>query len=108
MQDCIFCKIISGSLKAEIVKETKNLLVIKDIQPKAPVHYLIIPKHHYEDLQAIPSTECCLLAGMLKMAQELGLTVDDYKIVLNNGYAAGQRVFHAHMHFLSGAQKVDI
>jgi histidine triad (HIT) family protein len=108
MQDCIFCKIINGTLLAEVIKETDDLLVIKDIQPKAPIHYLIISKEHYQDLQAIPSKKCCLLAGMLKMAQELGVATNDYKIVLNNGHAAGQRVFHAHMHFLSGAQKVDI
>lgn len=105
-QECVFCAIIEGSLKAEIIKESKHCIVIKDIHPKAPLHYLIIPRKHYKDLQAVPSTECCVLAGMLKLAQELGQGVGDYKLALNNGHSAGQRVFHAHMHFLAGAEHV--
>jgi len=107
-QKCIFCAIIEGTFPTEKIKETKNLIVIKDISPKAPVHYLIIPKKHYKDLQEIPADDCCILSGMLKLAQELGKEAGDFKLILNNGHQAGQRVFHTHMHFLAGKEQEGI
>ena len=103
-KECIFCAIIQGSIPTEIIKETKNLFVIKDISPQAPIHYLIIPKKHYHDLVSVPADECCMFSSMLKLAQELGKEAGDFKLVLNNGYNAGQRVFHLHMHFLAGKE----
>ncbi len=103
-KECVFCAIIQGSLSTEIIKETKNLIVIKDISPQAPIHYLIISKKHYHDLLSVPADECCMLSAMLKLAQELGKDAGDFKLILNNGYNAGQRVFHLHMHFLAGKE----
>jgi histidine triad (HIT) family protein len=101
--DCIFCKIVAREVPAEIIAETDKTLVIKDIAPKAKIHYLIIPKEHYRDLQGLE--DCCLGVRMLHMAQQLSVQnpeAKDYKLVINNGYNAGQRVFHLHMHFLAG------
>ena len=103
--DCIFCKIISKQMPATIVDETDKVIVIKDIAPKATIHYLIIPKAHYKDLQS--ATECNVACSMMSMARKLSANnpeAAEYRLVLNNGHKAGQRVFHLHMHFLSGAQ----
>ncbi len=92
-------------MPADIVAETDKVLVIKDINPKTAIHYLIIPKAHYKDLQA--ATECNVACSMMSMARKLSADnpdAADYRLVLNNGFKAGQRVFHLHMHFLAGPQ----
>jgi len=101
--DCVFCKIIAGEIPAERIEETDNLIVIQDRAPKATIHYLIIPKKHYEDLMAVD--ECCLDAEMIAMARKLAKKpgTESFRLMINNGYAAGQRVFHLHLHFLSGS-----
>jgi histidine triad (HIT) family protein len=103
--DCIFCSIIAGEAKAQVVAETDEVLVIKDIHPKATVHYLIIPKHHYQDLSQLD--DCCVGSRLLQMARHLSSTnpdAMDYRLLINNGYGVGQRVFHLHMHFLAGSR----
>ncbi len=106
MQDeCIFCKIVAGDMPANIVAETDKVLVIKDITPKTTIHYLILPKAHYKDLQA--ATECNVACSLMSMARKLSQENPDaaeYRLVINNGYKAGQRVFHLHMHFLAGSK----
>jgi histidine triad (HIT) family protein len=105
VHDCIFCKIIAREVPSQIVAENDDIIVIKDHAPKAPIHYLIIPKKHIKDLQSFEKSDCCIGSKMLKMAQELSLNDErakDFKLLLNNGYAAGQRVFHVHMHFVAG------
>lgn len=102
---CVFCKIIERSIPSQIVKETDDIIVIKDIAPKAKIHYLIIPKKHIKDLQSIESSDCCLASKMLMMAKKLSDEIEeakDFKIIMNNGYKAGQRVFHMHLHFIAG------
>lgn len=103
-QICIFCTIVEGKTPSQMIKETNNVLVIKDISPKAPIHYLIIPKSHYSSLQEVPSAQSILFQDMFKIAQEIGQNAGDYRLVVNNGYQAGQRVFHLHMHFLAGKE----
>jgi histidine triad (HIT) family protein len=86
------------------VKETESCIVIKDILPKAPIHYLIVPKEHYKDLLSIPESDSKIFSDIAKVAQDLGKETGDFKLVLNNGFRAGQRVFHIHMHFLAGKE----
>ena len=100
MEDCIFCKVIEKRMPAEVIAENDNVLVIEDISPKATTHYLIIPKAHYKDLQS--AQECGVACSLMKMARYLGQEHPDYRLVINNGHKAGQRVFHLHMHFLAG------
>jgi histidine triad (HIT) family protein len=102
---CIFCSIIARKIPATIVKETKDILVIKDINPKAPIHYLIITKKHIENIQALEPGDKELVAQLPYMAQELSRDLPAphaFKLVSNNGKDAGQHVFHMHIHFLSG------
>ncbi len=102
MEDCIFCKVVEQELPSEIIAENDKVLVIKDISPKASIHYLIITKEHYNDLQS--AQECGVACSLMKMARYLGKEHPHYRLVINNGYEAGQRVFHLHMHFLAGKQ----
>lgn len=103
--DCIFCKIISKQIPSEIIAESEDYIVIQDISPKAPIHYLIIPKKHIKDIASLEDEDCCLAANMFLIAQQISQEVpgaEDFRLVVNNGPEAGQRVFHLHMHFLSG------
>jgi diadenosine tetraphosphate (Ap4A) HIT family hydrolase len=101
---CIFCKIIRGEIKSSIVKENDYILVIKDISPKAPIHYLILTKKHIESMAYLTAEDKEIGASLCMMIQELSkeLPEKSFNIVSNNGAAAGQSVFHMHMHFLAG------
>ena len=110
MNDCIFCKIIAKEVPSSIVAETGDVLVIKDRAPKAPIHYLIMPKKHIKDIQSFERTDCCYGSKMIMMAQHLSKTVQDaeeFRLVVNSGHKAGQRVFHVHMHFLAGMEMAE-
>lgn len=100
--NCIFCAIISRQLPATIITEDDHCIVIKDIAPKAPIHYLIIPKKHITNLYELHADDMYLIAHMAAIAQKLGKQVDGFTLVVNNGTGAGQIVFHLHYHFLSG------
>ncbi len=105
LSDCIFCKIIAGLAPATYIKETKNLIVIQDRYPQAPVHFLIIPKKHISDISAFTQQDSVIAGELLLMAQELSAMRPDtkqFKLESNNGSLWGQTVFHTHIHFLSG------
>lgn len=105
MQDCIFCKIISGTIAAKKIHETEDIIVVADIAPKAPIHYLIIPKKHIQDIRFCNQDDQKMLGNILLAAQYLALNMlngSEFKLVSNNGKSVGQSVFHIHIHFLSG------
>lgn len=101
----VFCKIIKGELKAEILKEDEDFLVIKDIKPAAPVHFLIIPKQHFESLAEFREENAEFLGKALlmaeKVAKESGLE-KGYRIILNEGEHGGKLVPHLHFHVIGG------
>ncbi len=106
-QNCIFCKIIDGQIPSEKIQETQDLIVLQDIAPKAPVHYLIIPKKHIKNLQSASDLDQELLGSCLLMAKELSASLanpQEFKLVSNNGPTVGQSVFHIHFHFMAGRQ----
>lgn len=106
----IFTKIINREIPAKIVAETEDIIVIQDIAPKAPIHYLIIPKQEIKDIQSFSNNDFHYAEKMFRMAQYLSQTVpgaEEFRIVINNGHKAGQRVFHVHMHFLAGRELHD-
>ncbi len=104
MSECVFCRIAEKKMKAAIVSETDNVMVIKDINPQAPTHLLIIPKAHYPTLMDCDDKE--LLAELLetarKTAKELGLSDRGFRTVINTNEEGGQTVFHLHVHFMAG------
>lgn len=105
MQDCIFCKIIGKEIPSEVIRETNNVIVLKDIAPQAPIHFLIIPKKHIKDLSSCEQQDQAGLSDILMMAQKLSKEIPEassFKLLVNNGHSAGQRIFHLHFHFLAG------
>ena len=87
-----------------------QILVIKDIAPKAPTHYLIIPKKHFKDLKEVQKIDASVLADMLFMSQQLSKELGgsgSFRFIINNGREVGQSVFHLHGHFLAGKQMQD-
>lgn len=111
MQDnCIFCKIINKIIPSSLIKENEHIIVIKDLHPKSPVHYLIIPKKHFSDIKDLDNSEINLAGKILLMAKELSQDLSGskaFRLVSNNGKESGQCVFHFHIHFLAGKQMSD-
>ena len=110
MENCVFCKMTKGELEVKFIEENENFFVIIDRAPKAPIHFLIIPKIHVKDIQSMSEKEFYLGSQALQMAQKLSVQQNniDFKLLVNSGYNAGQRVFHLHFHFLSGEQLGEI
>ena len=103
--DCVFCKIIRGEMPSKKIAENDDILVIQDIAPKAPIHYLIIPKKHIQDIQAMGNVDFFYGGKVLSMAQHLSKTIpeaSDFKLHVNSGKQAGQIVMHLHVHFTAG------
>lgn len=103
--DCIFCKIINKEIPSDVIFEDDDILVIKDINPKAPIHYLIIPKEHIININDLEEKHSSLVWKMIKTAKKLASDFDgapSFNLVCNNGKEAGQIVFHMHWHFLAG------
>ncbi|MFC1842260.1 histidine triad nucleotide-binding protein [Candidatus Dependentiae bacterium] len=109
-KDCIFCKIISKEIPAKIIDENEHVLVIEDLHPKAPVHYLILPKKHIVNVKELQDSDRNYVAQMLLMARDLSKKLSgdgSFRLIMNNGRQAGQSVFHMHCHFLSGKKMTD-
>lgn len=101
----IFSRIIKGELPSEKVYEDDKLLVIKDINPIAPVHLLLIPKKEFKDLQSVDEDDLPLISHVVKVAQILAEKYeisDGYRLITNNGSSAGQIIFHLHFHLIGG------
>jgi len=104
-ENCVFCKIINKELPAHFIAENENVIVIKDITPKAPVHFLIIPKKHIVDVSQLTPQDRDYAADIVMMAQQLSEADSkqkSFRLVSNNGALVGQSVFHIHFHFLAG------
>ena len=99
-EDCIFCKIINGDFNTEFVYETDKLVVFKDINPKAPIHLLVVPKLHVASLNELDDRELLadLMMGVKEVTKKIGLK--SYRTQINTGKEAGQEVFHLHIHIL--------
>jgi histidine triad (HIT) family protein len=103
VSSCIFCKIINRQIEADRIAETEDFLVIKDTSPKAPIHYLIIPKKHVADIQSLAIDDFVIGERICELAQQLHKREKkDFRLVINSGAGAGQKVFHLHVHFLAG------
>ena len=105
-QDCPFCGIASGKIKADVVYKDDELTAFWDHLPGAPVHILIIPNEHYDSLNDASGNDAGLLGRMVLKARELAVEhkIDQsgYRIFMNTGYDGGQSVFHMHLHLMGG------
>lgn len=116
MENCIFCKIAAGQIPSKKVYEDNELLAFHDINPAAPVHFLIIPKAHIPTLSDCNASHEGLLGRMMalapKLAQELGCGYEGsgdaasggFKALINTGPDGGQEVYHLHLHVMGGAR----
>lgn len=104
MAECIFCKIIKKELPSEILFENNELVAISDINPKAPVHILVLSKAHIVSIKEIDEQSVVLVAQMALLAKKIAETknIKGYKLVFNVGREGGQVIDHLHMHFLGG------
>jgi histidine triad (HIT) family protein len=102
--DCLFCKIVSGTIPATIVRETDTTVAFRDINPQAPTHVLVIPKAHYPNAAALAAADPSLTADILRETQAVADEdkLDSYRVVFNTGSGAGQTVWHVHAHVLGG------
>ena len=106
MNECLFCKMVSGVIPCDKVHENENVLAFRDIDSKAPTHILIIPKKHITTLNEINENDQDLLGELLltakKIAKDEGINTSGYRTVFNCNSDGGQTVFHIHMHLLGG------
>ena len=106
MTDCLFCKIAAGKVPATIIHQDEHLIAFKDINPQAPTHVLIVPRRHVATLNDLADTDDQLIGEMVRraaaIARENGHADRGYRTVFNCNAAAGQTVFHIHLHVLGG------
>ena len=106
--NCIFCGILEGRIPATIIAESSDAIMIRDLHPQAPLHYLVIPRKHIASLNDLTATDrTVILPALFEMADhyahEAGFRTSGYRTVINNQLEAGQSVFHLHIHILAGA-----
>lgn len=105
-KDCLFCKIVDGDLSADIVYENDSLVAFRDINAKAPTHILLIPRRHIATMNDLQEGDIALTGELLttaaRIAADEGLAEDGYRVVMNCNEAAGQSVFHIHLHLMGG------
>ncbi len=106
VDDCLFCKIISGSIPSDMIYQDDQIVVFKDINPKAEVHLLVVPKEHFESLNEMQPQHDAVMAHSLRMlpvlAKQQGLDTG-FRTIINTGKGGGQVVFHLHIHLLGGS-----
>lgn len=106
MSDCLFCKMVSGGIEPDKVFEDDMVIAIRDINPQAPTHVLVIPREHIGTLNELTDAHAALLGRMFgvarKVAADEGIAEAGYRTVFNCNAGAGQTVFHLHLHVLGG------
>jgi len=106
LESCLFCKIVSGEIKPDVVYETDDVLAFRDLNPQAPTHVLIIPKKHIATSNDISPNDAELVGRLMLAAKEVatleGIAERGYRLVLNCNAEAGQVIFHVHFHLVGG------
>ncbi|MDY6918065.1 MAG: histidine triad nucleotide-binding protein [Chloroflexota bacterium] len=105
-KDCIFCRIVAGEVPSDTLYQDDHLVAIRDTNPQAPTHILILPRAHVPSLADLTAEQEPLMGSMIRVASELakaeGVADKGYRLVINSGLEAGQEVPHLHMHLLGG------
>lgn len=102
--DCIFCKIANKEINTNLIYEDENVVAFNDLNPQAPVHFLVIPKKHYASMNDVNSEKAFadIFSAVPKITSKLG--IKEYRTVVNTGASAGQTVFHIHVHVMAGRE----
>jgi histidine triad (HIT) family protein len=107
MTDCLFCKIIAGDIPADKVFEDEQVVVFKDIYPKADVHLLMVPRQHIASLDSLDESHDGIMAHMMrllpKIAKQQGLDTG-FRTIINTGPGGGQEIYHLHLHLMGGSR----
>lgn len=107
---CIFCDIFSGKIPAKKVYENDKIMAFEDIKPAAPVHILVIHKNHFSNINELTAENASVMQDLFLGVKEVvslkNLSDPGYRIIINNGPAAGQEVFHLHIHILAGKENL--
>lgn len=105
-KDCLFCKILAGDIPADVVYESETAIAFRDINPQAPTHVLIIPRKHIATINDLEEDDQAIVGSLYSAAKEIanqeGFADIGYRAVMNCNEAAGQTVFHIHLHLLGG------
>lgn len=104
-EKCLFCRIVAREIPASVVAETDDAVALRDVDPQAPVHVLVIPKAHVRHLTAVESEPALLgrlLAFASRIARDEGIAESGYRVVINTNLDGGQSVYHLHLHVLGG------
>ena len=105
-ENCLFCKILAGEIPADIVYESESAIAFRDINPQAPTHVVIIPRKHVATINDITEEDQVLVGTLYSAARAIaaaeGIAEGGYRTVMNCNEAAGQTVFHLHLHLLGG------
>jgi histidine triad (HIT) family protein len=103
---CLFCRIVSGEIPADLVAEGDDWVAFRDINPQAPAHVLVVPRRHVATVDDLGEDDGSLVGALVQaaaqLAREQGLVNGGYRLVLNCGAGAGQSVYHVHLHLLGG------
>ncbi len=106
MTDCLFCKIRDGEIPGDKVYEDDDVIAFRDVNPQASTHILVIPIQHIATINDLEDEDSVLIGNMVLVAKKLaadeGIEEDGYRLVLNCNEAAGQSVFHVHLHLIGG------
>jgi histidine triad (HIT) family protein len=106
MTECLFCRIIAGEIPGQFLHQDDTLIAIRDVNPQAPLHVLIIPTRHIQTLNDLGPSDDALVGSMVRLAARIaaehGLADRGYRTVFNCNREAGQTVFHIHLHLLAG------
>lgn len=107
-EDCLFCKIVAGTIPCNKVYEDEQILAFHDIAPAAPVHVLIIPKKHIDSMNEVTAEDLPLISEIhrvaIELAKQLGVAESGYRLINNCGPDSGQAVQHLHYHLLGGGK----
>ena len=112
MPECLFCRIIAGSIPTEFVYEDEHVVAFRDINPAAPVHILVVPRAHIETVADLggdtTGVMSRLTAAANRIARDVGVDAGGYRLIVNCGRDGGQTVFHLHMHLLAGRKMPEL
>lgn len=104
--DCLFCKIIADEIPADIIHESPDAIAFRDINPQAPTHVLIVPRQHISTINDLAESDTDTVGQLFlaarNIARQEGFAEDGYRVTMNCNAAAGQTVFHIHLHLLGG------